>query len=96
MWLRSQNGKRLVNVNMIVAEKGTGNCCVVASVDGNIDNSFIAGEYETEERALEIINEIQERIISNQIASKLSSDNEKKGMSLSEARDYALYEMPIK
>lgn len=89
MWLRSQNRRKLVNVNMVGVEQGTTNFSVIASVDGNVDNSFIAGEYEAEERALEIVDQIQLRIVRG------TTFDEIKTGGIKTIRDF-VFQMPIK
>jgi hypothetical protein len=60
MWIRSQNKKRLVNVGML-------DICdtriFVSELPGQIPKSGICvGKYESEERAIEVLDEIQENI----------------------------------
>ena len=67
MWIRSQDKKRLAKVTSVhIYEeldgmfmlKGLNECCV----GYQDDDYFNLGEYETEERALEVLNEIQNEI----------------------------------
>lgn len=64
MWVRSQNGKTLVNVNTISIEKPE----IIMSVDDEpsiniVGGDYILGSYESNGRALEVLNEIQKHLV---------------------------------
>jgi hypothetical protein len=63
MWIRSQDKKVLVNVTDIWIEDN-----VIKVSNGTTENSFCAiGLYKSSERAVEILNDIQENIINDTI-----------------------------
>ena len=75
MWIRSQKRKMLVKVTSVYIYekldgtfmiKGLNECCV-----GYQDDDFFnLGTYGTEERALEVLDEIQKHIVSLELARK--------------------------
>ena len=74
MWIRSQDGKKLVKVTSVhiyvksygtFAIEGLNECSA-----GYVEDIFDVGEYETEERALEVLDEIQKHIVSLELARK--------------------------
>lgn len=79
MWIRSQNKLHLVNSNDI---------CVFYKHLHSKD--ILLGEYKTEERALQVLDEIQEKIINHHNGS-LSINVEPQ---IQTSCGYAVYEMP--
>lgn len=58
MWVRSQDKKTLKNCN----EFSVGSCNVYSDWNGNIQ-PYILGTYCAEERAIEVLDDIQRRVI---------------------------------
>lgn len=71
MWIRSQNKKELLNVNFVeVAGKevcGYQHAIFIGDYSCNNEwgsnNKILLGKYETEERALEVLDEIHQNLI---------------------------------
>ena len=53
IWVRSQNKKRLMKVEMVEIDKQKDGGAIIYS------HEYILGEYKTKERALEVLDEIQ-------------------------------------
>lgn len=58
MWIRSQDGKNLSNVKVVYVW----GVQVYGLIDGTNNGKGLLGKYETEERAIEVLNEIQLKI----------------------------------
>ncbi len=57
MWIRSQDKQRLINILAIKVAVEVGRNIVYAYI--NRETEFFLGKYETRERAIEVISEIQ-------------------------------------
>ena len=104
MWIRSQDRKKLVKVTSVQFYKasngmflfeGLNECCV----GYQDDDYFNLGMYKTEERALEVLDEIQNRIVSLEIVR--NTDYFNKLASISSENDFTkdsekvcIYQMP--
>ena len=64
MWIRSQDKKTLVDAGSLFAN----NLKVFAYDKASV--AYTLGEYETQERALEVLDEIQKHIVSLELARK--------------------------
>lgn len=51
MWIRSQDGTKLIEANQLIVEKNKIICC-----------KWVLGMYETEQRALEVLDEMQDHL----------------------------------
>lgn len=60
LWIRSQNKKELIPNPQFGIEQCEERYYIVDRY--NFGNAFILGEYKSEERALEVLDEIQERV----------------------------------
>lgn len=61
MWIRSQNNHILANVNSFRICKGDIDGCIYYSIHGHYDRyEQELGEYSTKEKALRVLNDIQE------------------------------------
>lgn len=58
MWVRSQDKKDLVYVKFIVVK----NKAIFGAFDGSSNGYGLLGEYESEQRAIEVLDEIQHQI----------------------------------
>lgn len=64
LWIRTQDRKRLVLINNILAiSESTSRSILGYTIDGHV--KIILGDYDTEERALEVLDEIQETMCLN-------------------------------
>lgn len=64
MWIRSQNNYILANVNSFRICKGDIDGCIYYSIHGHYDRyEQELGEYSTKEKALRVLDEIQNREI---------------------------------
>jgi hypothetical protein len=78
MWIRSQDRKKLIDVKMINYWDGTkyyemgkrGHWITLSQYEEQDENVYF-GKYATEERCIEIINEIQENIETRIVADEL-------------------------
>jgi hypothetical protein len=61
MWIRSQGKERLINCNVIYHRLISGRYYIEGGVTD--EGGWTLGTYKSEERALEVIDEIQERIL---------------------------------
>ncbi|MBQ8473162.1 MAG: hypothetical protein IJ501_06635 [Bacilli bacterium] len=93
LWIRSQNKKRLMKVEMVEFDKQIDGPAIIYS------HEYMLGEYKTKERALEVLDEIQCKIAQNECLKtmmiKLNSikgEEEKIGKLFKET----IYEMPEK
>ena len=84
LWIRSQNKKKLIKVDMIEIDKQIEGPAIIFS------HEYTLGEYDSKERALEVLDEIQEFI-----------ENEGKSYSTSNESGFSckieyrkVYEMP--
>jgi len=59
MWLRSQNTKLLINASAFSVEERK----ILVRIDGAAGGSSIVGIYETPERAMEVLEDIQYEIM---------------------------------
>ena len=88
LWIRSQNRLQLVKVNYCYIMEQTDYCCIVGET---IDSGPLIGRYKTKERALEVLDEIEEHI-QKQGQSYILTDE--KGLPAG-LRNYGnIYEMP--
>lgn len=83
LWIRSQDKKLLIPINKIIS----------VTCDGLFYDGIILGIYKTEERALEVLDEIQSYLINNTFAKKING--------LGEIKDIVqnplfVYQMPKK
>lgn len=63
MWIRTQNNYILANVNSFRICKGDIDGCIYYSIHGHYDRyEQELGEYSTKEKALKVLDDIQERI----------------------------------
>lgn len=62
IWVRSQAKKALCKVQRIYVYEKDGKWKVVNIINGESDDFDTLGTYETEEKALEVLNEIQSHI----------------------------------
>lgn len=83
LWIRSQDKERLKKVDNVFIEEYV---CGGANVE---TNNCVLGSYKTRERALEILNEIQELLICNGYAKEKIS-----AMVSGVKNEYIVYEMP--
>jgi hypothetical protein len=83
MWIRSKNRKALIEVNNVYVEG-----------DAIYAGRIRLGVYGTEERAMEVLDEIQVHITEFVVAQSLSSDTEKHCIEYDSAAKMAVYEMP--
>ena len=60
LWIRSQNKETLIKCEKILVEKGKDSFTLLNYIDTK--NWFRLGNYKTKERALEVLDEIDERI----------------------------------
>lgn len=60
LWIRSQNRLQLVKVNYCYIMEQTDYCCIVGET---IDSGPLIGRYKTKERALEVLDEIQNIVV---------------------------------
>ena len=56
MWIRSQDKVRLIKINMIWLDNN--NECIFGGTD--YESSLLLGRYETKERSIEVIDEVEE------------------------------------
>ena len=63
LWIRSQNKEILANVDVLYVEKGKKYSDINDGYDIT-DDKYRYGRYETKERALEIISDMQHKLIS--------------------------------
>ena len=56
LWIRSQNKKKLIKVDMIEIDKQIEGPAIIFS------HEYTLGEYDSKERALEVLDEIQKRL----------------------------------
>lgn len=66
MWIRSQDKRNLVNVKAFVIVKTV----ICGNIDGGVNGTGTLGSYATEQRALEILDDIE-----NQLTTLVESDN---------------------
>lgn len=71
MWIRSQDGRRLVQVSylyLVSVLNSSDEECIETRIQGGATDEadFELGTYETEERALEVLDEIQNQILNNE------------------------------
>ena len=103
MWIRSQDGKKLVKVTSVhIYVKSYGTFAIEGLNEcfaGYVEDIFDVGEYETEERALEVLDEIQKSIVSLEIVR--NTDYFNKLASISSGNDFTkdsekvcIYQMP--
>ena len=103
MWIRSQDRKKLIDVKMINYWDGTkfyemekrGHWITLSQYEEQDENVYF-GKYATEERALEVLDEIQEAIRKSTIAlSVISGDgNGLDEIRLDKLADMIVYNMP--
>jgi hypothetical protein len=86
IWVRSQDGKRLVNVQYLSISHH--NAKQICGDVGVAESDFMLGEYLTDQRALEVLNDIEEHIVEMQLA-KLTNQNHV-------TRGSLVYKMPEK
>ena len=72
LWVRSQKGLVLKKINELMVEHKTGEN-IYFITDGR---SCVLGEYETNERAVEVLDEIQERITILNLMSTINGEKE--------------------
>lgn len=58
LWIRSQDRKKLVLINTLAIAENTSRSILGFGIDGRVKVEL--GDYDTEERALEVFDEIQE------------------------------------
>ena len=88
LWIRSQNRELLVQVNMVYIDEHNMIC------DGRTN---VLGEYETKERALEVLNKIQGRITANECLKSMVNeiyDIEDEEENVGKLFKEMVYEMP--
>ena len=51
MWIRSQDGTKLIEANQLIAERNKIICC-----------KWVLGEYETDDRTFAVLDEIQDHL----------------------------------
>ena len=73
MWIRTQDRKTLVPLNKQVSVNRGGTISMVFEEDNN--SILYLGHYKTEERALEVLDEIQQHIIGSTIISVPQYEN---------------------
>ena len=77
LWIRSQNKLSLTKVNSVVIDFNDQKKLVANYIQFNGDEDYTPlGEYDTEERALEVLNEIQ-NILKPKILLRRNDDNDK-------------------
>ena len=64
MWVRSQNKEVLADIKEITLEDGKCDCCVLGVSYSRIDEDklLLLGVYSTEEKAMQVLDELQCRI----------------------------------
>ena len=90
LWIRSQDKTGLVKANNICKIKTNKDYVDIVSIKDK-DTKYYLGRYKVEERALEILDEIQEYL--ERECRKEEIDFEMNGVQHS-SRRYAIYEMP--
>lgn len=97
MWIRSQDRMNLVEAKRLIAYEKQGKFRIVNQVlhMGDVDDYDILGEYESEERAIEVLNEIQNEI-SNcvEFAHTTESLPKSEGNISNTSTSYIVYQMP--
>ena len=89
MWIRGQNKEVLINANEIWTDSKT-----VYATYGTVESGYWSvGPYETEERCIEILNEIQNGICHHKATEIMSHEME--GLSSDIIQGF-VYEMPEK
>lgn len=90
MWIRSQDENLLINVKAVTKEK-------TCKIFGWISNDcyFDIGEYDTEEEALKVIDEI-EKLLEKQFYHKINSQYITAGDMASTIKTQYVYQMPFK
>lgn len=70
LWIRTQDKLKLVKVNYVYAMKNKINSF---SIYGEtVDSAPIIGRYETKERAIEVLDEIQDKMLNGAFAKKIN------------------------
>lgn len=91
MWIRNQDKKCLVNSKMFKVEK---NAVLILTEDYAEGEWYLAGEYETEERAVEVLDSIQDQL-TNFSDTKTSEIYSSSGWLSTEERE-TVFQMPEK
>lgn len=86
LWIRTQDGKKLILINTLAIAENTSQSILGFGIDGHVKAEL--GYYKTEERALEVLDEIQELLEPVHIA----DISKKEGI----IGANILYEMPYK
>lgn len=58
LWIRTQDRKKLILINTLAIAENTSRSILGFGIDGHVKVEL--GDYDTEERALEVLDEIQE------------------------------------
>lgn len=73
MWIRSQNGEELIEVNRV----NINDCKVNAVIGPNPENKVVLGVYTNEERSMEVLNNIQRKLMNGVQYDKIDNFGER-------------------
>lgn len=91
LWIRTQDRKKLVLINTLAIADDDLGSILVFGIDGHVKVEL--GDYDTEERALEILDEIQRRLIKLQLVSLEEKGKARKDAVINDNLK-CVYEMP--
>ena len=89
LWIRSQNKKELIPNPKLGIDQCENRYYIVDRY--NFENAFILGEYKSKERALEVLDEIENHLINSSFAKKTNGLGEVKDII---PNPLFVYEMP--
>lgn len=89
LWIRSQNKKELIPNPKLGIDQCKNRYYIVDRY--NFENAFILGEYKSKERALEVLDEIENHLINSSFAKKTNGLGEVKDII---PNPLFVYEMP--
>ena len=89
LWIRSQNKKELIPDPKLGIDQCENRYYIVDRY--NFENAFILGEYKSKERALEVLDEIENHLINSSFAKKTNGLGEVKDII---PNPLFVYEMP--
>ena len=89
LWIRSQNKKELIPNPKLGIDQCENRYYIVDRY--NFENAFILGEYKSKERALEVLDEIENHLINSSFAKKTNGLGEVKDII---PNPLFIYEMP--